>query len=166
MTTRRWPTLLTTLALATIAAAPLNQHQEALFPWWEALLILLLVILLTAVLILWNARQPLEYADSFAHAGGASHEHDSHASPLASPDDLEVIEGIGPKIKSIFAEAGITTFAQLGDSDPSHLESILRQAGLRLGDPTSWPEQARLAENGDWDGLKRLQEALKGGRRS
>ena len=35
------------------------------------------------------------------------------SAPLV-PDDLKLIEGIGPKIASILAAAGITTFAQLG----------------------------------------------------
>jgi len=164
MTAKRLPTLLAALALSNLAAAPLQQGNPSLFPCWESLLILLLLTLLIAVLILWNARQPLEYADSFAHGAEGDHGHDSQM-PGSSHDDLAVIEGIGPKIKSILTEAGISTFAQLGDSNPAQLENILRQAGLRLGNPTTWPEQARLAEDGDWEGLQRLQDALKGGRR-
>ena len=159
------PALLILAALLSLAAAPLDQGEPALFPWWQALLILLLVILLAAVLILWNARQPLEYADRFAHAAGEAHAHAVHEVSQPGADDLEIIEGIGPKIKSIFAQAGITSFAQLADSEPAQLESLLRQAGLRLGDPTTWPEQARLAEDGDWEGLQRLQASLKAGRR-
>jgi hypothetical protein len=32
-------------------------------------------------------------------------------------------------------------------------------------DPQGWIEQARLAAQGDWEGLKKLQDELKGGRR-
>ncbi|HSF82017.1 MAG TPA: hypothetical protein VLA49_12325 [Anaerolineales bacterium] len=165
MSLNRLPATLSILALSTSAAAPLNQHPEALFPWWESLIILLLMILLVAVLMIWNARQPLEYAEALSHAHSEEHAHSDPDQAQASADDLAIIEGIGPKIKSIFAQAGITTFAQLADSDPAHLESLLRQAGLRLGDPTTWPEQARLAEDGDWAGLQRLQDSLKAGRR-
>ena len=80
-------------------------------------------------------------------------------------DDLEVIEGIGPKIAGVLKEAGITTFAELGASDASRLSEILHDANLRLADPTTWPEQAQLAADGKWDELKELQDSLKGGRR-
>jgi len=84
----------------------------------------------------------------------------------AKPDDLTVIEGIGPKISRILQDAGITTFSQLAEADVDHLRSILAAAGLRyLADPTTWPEQARLAAAGDQAGLQALQASLKGGRR-
>ena len=82
----------------------------------------------------------------------------------ASADDLELIEGIGPKIAAILKEAGIATFAQLAKEEPGNLKSILEKAGLRLGDPTTWPEQAKLAAEGNLEGLKALQDRLKGGR--
>ncbi len=31
-------------------------------------------------------------------------------------------------------------------------------------DATTWPQQAKLAANGDWDALKKLQDKLSGGR--
>jgi predicted flap endonuclease-1-like 5' DNA nuclease len=80
-------------------------------------------------------------------------------------DDLQVIEGIGPKIKGVLQAAGITTFAGLAAADPARLLEILHAAGLRLGDPTTWPEQAALAAAGNWEDLQRLQDGLKGGRR-
>ena len=82
-----------------------------------------------------------------------------------APDDLKRIEGIGPKISSVFQKAGITTFAQLATSEASRLEHILREAGIGLADPTTWPEQASLAAAGNWDALEKLQGELKGGRR-
>jgi predicted flap endonuclease-1-like 5' DNA nuclease len=80
------------------------------------------------------------------------------------PDDLEIIEGIGPKIAKLLQEAGISTFAQLAQADISNLRSILFSANLRVNDPTSWPEQAKLAAAGKMDELKQLQDQLKGGR--
>jgi len=82
-----------------------------------------------------------------------------------APDDLAIVEGIGPKIASLFQAAGITTFAQLAATDVARLRHILRAADIRIADPTTWPEQARLAAAGEWDKLKALQEQLKGGRR-
>jgi predicted flap endonuclease-1-like 5' DNA nuclease len=84
--------------------------------------------------------------------------------PPSAPDDLAVIEGIGPKIAALLQDAGITTFNELAETEPARLESLLRDADLRLADPSSWPEQARLAAAGDWDALQSLQDRLKGGR--
>jgi len=83
------------------------------------------------------------------------------------PDDLRKIEGIGPKIARILQDHGVHTFAQLAQVQVDHLREILQQAGsrFRIADPTSWPEQARLAAQGDWDALGRLQDELVGGRR-
>jgi predicted flap endonuclease-1-like 5' DNA nuclease len=82
------------------------------------------------------------------------------------PDDLKKIEGIGPKIESIFHDAGILTFAQLAVADVAHLQKLLAAAGprYRLADPGTWPQQAALANAGQWQELSRLQENLKGGR--
>lgn len=82
-------------------------------------------------------------------------------------DDLEAIEGIGPKIAGILATAGITTYAQLADTDVAKLEQIVRvDAGIRIANPESWPAQAALAASGDWDGLQDLQDRLTAGRQS
>lgn len=80
-------------------------------------------------------------------------------------DDLKLIAGIGPKIDNVFQNAGIHSFAQLAETDTDRLEEILLESGIRLANPETWPEQAALAAKGDWDGLKELQEHLKGGRR-
>jgi len=85
----------------------------------------------------------------------------------AQADDLELIEGIGPKIATVLTAAGITSFADLAKADTSRLVAILEQEpNLRLADPGTWPEQAALAAAGDWDAFKALTEQLKGGRRA
>lgn len=81
------------------------------------------------------------------------------------PDDLKIIEGIGPKISSILIDAGITTFQQLADTDVAVLNKIVREdAGIRIAHPGSWPKQASFAAAGDWDGLEKLQDELVAGR--
>lgn len=82
----------------------------------------------------------------------------------ATPDDLTLIEGIGPKLSAILDEAGIATFAQLARTTPQDIQSILRAAGHRIADPTSWPDQARLLAAGDSEGFQALTARLKGGR--
>lgn len=86
--------------------------------------------------------------------------------PVTKPDKLERIEGIGPKISKLLQDAGIATYGQLAATEVSRLEQILHDANLRLADPTTWPDQARLAAAGDWKALDALQEDLKGGRRA
>ena len=86
-----------------------------------------------------------------------------------APDDLKRIEGIGPKIASVLQAAGISTFAQLADTEVSQLEQILEEADprlLRLADPSSWPEQAALAAGEESDALEALQATLKRGRQA
>lgn len=80
-------------------------------------------------------------------------------------DDLTKIEGIGPKIKSVLHDAGIKTFADLAQADGAQLRTILAAAGLRVNDPTTWPEQAALAAAGQWTALQQLQASLDAGRR-
>jgi predicted flap endonuclease-1-like 5' DNA nuclease len=85
------------------------------------------------------------------------------AEPVA-PDDLAVIEGIGPRIAAVLNAAGITTFSQLAATDVGRLQELMRNAGLRIAAPGTWPEQAALAAAGQWQELKTLQGQLKGGR--
>ena len=82
------------------------------------------------------------------------------------PDNLQVIEGIGPKIESVLNEAGIRSFAQLAGSSVASLEKIVRSdAGIKVAFPDTWPQQAGLAAAGKWEELERFQDKLKGGRR-
>lgn len=85
------------------------------------------------------------------------------------PDDLKRIEGIGPKIAGVLQDAGIATFAQLADTDVSDLKQILEKSDprlLRLAKPDSWPEQAALANAGEWEALGAFQKGLKGGKKA
>ena len=86
--------------------------------------------------------------------------------PPARSDDLEVIEGIGPKIAGVLRAAGITTLAQLAATDVERLRAILQEGEVRIGDPTTWPEQAALAAAGRWDEFDQLTAQLQGGRRA
>lgn len=81
-------------------------------------------------------------------------------------NDLKIIEGIGPKIEQLLKEAGINSWYELADSSIERLHDILAAAGdaYRIHDPGTWPDQARMAANGQWALLKEYQEELKGGR--
>jgi len=81
-------------------------------------------------------------------------------------DDLKLIEGIGPKVSQILKEHGIKTFKDLSKKDPEDIKKLLESKGIRgIVDPTTWPEQAKLAAEDKWEELKKLQKELKGGRR-
>ena len=84
----------------------------------------------------------------------------------AKQDDLKKIEGIGPKIAGILTEKGIGTFLKLSKAKVSVLEAILKEAGPRysMHKPGSWPKQAKLASEGKWDALQKLQNQLDGGK--
>jgi large subunit ribosomal protein L21 len=78
-------------------------------------------------------------------------------------DDLKKVEGIGPKIAATLAEAGITTFAELANTEASKIAEII--AGVRGNHVTdTWPAQAKLAAEGKWDELKKWQDELDGGK--
>lgn len=81
-------------------------------------------------------------------------------------DDLKIIEGIGPKIEELLYADGIQTFAKLAATPLPHLTSLLSAGGPRfqIHNPESWPQQAVLARDGQWEELKALQERLVGGR--
>ncbi len=80
-------------------------------------------------------------------------------------DDLEIVEGIGPKIAALLKDAGINTFAKLGAASIPTLSAILERAGPRfkLANPGSWAEQSALAAGGKWHELKKLQDELVAG---
>jgi small subunit ribosomal protein S1 len=82
------------------------------------------------------------------------------------PDDLKKIEGIGPKIAELLTNNGIPTFAALAASEVATVKGILSEAGSRysMHDPTSWPIQAKMAADGQWDELKKWQDEHDGGK--
>lgn len=82
------------------------------------------------------------------------------------PNDLTIIEGIGPAIGQLLAEGGFATWEAIANAQPEELHALLVQAGPTFAahSPATWPEQARLAANANWFQLKSLQEKLHAGR--
>lgn len=80
-------------------------------------------------------------------------------------DDLTQIEGIGPKAQEALYEAGFRSFANVAAANVDALREVLeKNPNLKLLVPDTWPQQAALLAKGDLDGLKALQDQLKGGR--
>jgi large subunit ribosomal protein L21 len=80
-------------------------------------------------------------------------------------DDIEMIEGIGPKIAGLLTDAGFGTFAGIAKASEAQLQAVLDAAGSKynMAKPASWPEQAALAAKADWAAFDKLTEELVGG---
>lgn len=84
----------------------------------------------------------------------------------AMPDDLKIVEGIGPKIEKLLKDDGINTWGDLAEAAVDRLKAILDAAGdaYRIHQPDTWPQQAGLAHEGKWEELTKWQDELIGGR--
>jgi predicted flap endonuclease-1-like 5' DNA nuclease len=82
-------------------------------------------------------------------------------------DDLKKIEGIGPKIEQLLNADAIYTFEHVIGATVERIRGILIAAGpnYAVHDPSTWAEQAKLANTAQWEALDALQEELKGGKR-
>lgn len=109
------------------------------------------------------------------HAVGNGNDAEFYTS--IKPDNLQIIEGIGPKMESVLNENGISTWSKLAAKKASELQNILDRYGNRyqIIDPTIWLEQARLATDGKvselinlqkTDGVSKLENMMYGGRKS
>ena len=82
------------------------------------------------------------------------------APPQVEGDDLQLLEGIGPKYNQLLREAGINTYAELAASEPDRLAIIIGAPPWRSVNYEAWIAQARFAAAGDQDGLDALQKEL------
>ena len=181
--------------LASRFASPASAQAEG-NPWWLWIIVFIILAAFVAFMLWWWLRSPAEeeipgpptrseppalvpVPGSAASPEGAGMpelkaekteiEPEAPTAAVEQPpvENLETIEGIGPKVAAVLRDSGVYTFAQLASLEPERLREILRDRDpnlLRLADPTTWPEQARLAAAGEWEALTRLQQELKGGR--
>jgi predicted flap endonuclease-1-like 5' DNA nuclease len=132
---------------------------------------LLVVVLALALIIGWIFQQSKKQSKQQSQSQEQEKQNQKVSAKTSSPrseraeDDLTVIEGIGPKVASVLKDAGITNFDSLSNADPAEVKSVLNEAGLQMMNPEGWIEQAEFAAKEDWDGLEKLQDELKGGRR-
>ena len=163
--------LLSLLALSGLSLTGFSTPAAALAeegnPWWIWILIFFALAAFLAFVIWWWMRSGEGEEEEMAPPTAKA---TAERVPAEKPaDDLKRIEGIGPKISSVLQAAGIATFAQLAGTDVDRLGQILAESDpnlLRLADPATWPEQAKLAAEGQWEALEKLQGELKGGRRA
>jgi predicted flap endonuclease-1-like 5' DNA nuclease len=153
--------------------------QSGGLAWW--LIILIAIIVLAVIFIPEMGRKDegirvVEYhpdeheaeaSDSSSHAETPKPEAEVvEAEPPPTPDNLTRIEGIGPRVATLLNETGILTFGQLAQADVNRLQELLQAQSLAMIDPSTWPEQATLAAEGNWEALDKLQDVLQGGRRA
>lgn len=137
---------LSTLLLALTGCAGQGDDKGVL-PWWGWL-----ILILALILIVWLICR--------------SQKQEEKEQVPVEPEDLTLVEGIGPKTQSVLLAAGIKTFAQLADMAPEKIKELISEAGIRLGVTDTWPKQAKLAAEGKMDELKALQDELQGGRKA
>lgn len=75
--------------------------------------------------------------------------------------NLEVIEGIGPKMNSILNKEGIKSWKDLSSYSPGEIRSLLDKYGdrYRIVDVKQWPKQASYAAKGQWSKLIDFQKS-------
>ncbi|MFC8797456.1 helix-hairpin-helix domain-containing protein [Promicromonospora sp. NPDC057138] len=97
-------------------------------------------------------------------AEAAAVEAEPTPEPEPEPQDLQRIEGIGPKIESALKSAGYTTYAEVAGASEDELREALSSAGITFAPAaTSWADQAQYLVDGDEDGLREYQDYLIGG---
>lgn len=77
-------------------------------------------------------------------------------------DNLQLLEGIGPKVQELLYAHGIYSFWELAVCSIEKLEWILANGWDRfsLCNPSTWPYQAELAAAKNWWKLKEYQDFL------
>jgi len=119
----------------------------------------------------WLCNRALLKGNAAVNRNEAYAEPDTTAKPEAStpavaagfvvkPNNLQIIEGIGPKMESVLNENDVVTWSDLAARTVPELRGILDKYGNRyqIIDPTTWLEQARLAAGGKVNELIKLQK--------
>ncbi len=76
-------------------------------------------------------------------------------------NNLQVIEGIGPKMEAVLKENGIDTWVKLAKKSKGDLKKMLEAYGSKyaLINVNDWPSQAQLASQGKWEELIKFQQS-------
>ena len=82
--------------------------------------------------------------------------HDHLPGATGTPDDLQILKGVGPKFASMLAERGIIRFEQLSKLSPGQVETLDAEMGPFRGrfGRDRIIEQADYLARGDLDGYK------------
>jgi DivIVA domain-containing protein len=110
--------------------------------------------------------EPIENEKEEISFSSAVNEINLEPETTEDKQDLEIIEGIGPKIREVLNNSRIFTFRDLATTPIYRIKDILQAAGPQFvrHDPNTWVDQALLAEEGKWDQLNELKEFLVAGK--
>ena len=135
---------------------------------WVVLIVFLLMVFLGWLVASkgWLKKDEEPKHNEHGHEEPALVETKSVLANNSAADDLTELEGIGPKVAKVLAGIDISSFESLAKADYDKVKTALDAAGYKYMDPAGWIEQAALAANGDTEGLKKLQDSLKGGRKA
>ncbi len=80
-------------------------------------------------------------------------------------DDIERIEGIGPKIGKALRSAGLDTYTAIAEASQESLREAIKAGGVKVAPSVeSWSSQARLLADGDEAGFEAFTGRLLDGR--
>ena len=82
----------------------------------------------------------------------------------AMQDDFSHLDGVGPKISETLRSVGVKPIAEFSAEEVDEIREaqVARtRRPVKLNDPTTWPEQAGMAEEGKRETLNTLQDGLK-----
>lgn len=150
----------------------LNPH-ELQNAWWQHLLMLLVAGIIGYIIGHRSRNKHIEELEESISRFREDLEHCKNSTLALTPafsartpvEDLKIIEGIGPKIEKLLNNSGIFNLSQLSEIPVENIRQILYNAGpkFRMHQPDTWPRQAKLAHDGDWETLKAWQDELDGG---
>jgi predicted flap endonuclease-1-like 5' DNA nuclease len=80
-------------------------------------------------------------------------------------EDLKIIFGVDEEVEKILQNAGVDSYAELAKMEPDGLRNMLEviNPALSSKDPSTWPAQARLALDKEWEALLDYQDQIKAG---
>lgn len=134
------------------------ESNSCQIPSWAWATMVILPILSVLIFIYWWITRPSEERMSSVEIDTPYYRKPQPGSH--EDDDLTRLKGVGPKIQAALKNEGISSFKLLALADEARLREALSEAGIRISNQDTWPQQARLAALGLWDELAEYQDTI------